>query len=75
MVERVLIDVVGKIIRIEWKPPFCYLVVLQHTGNDGIKLQKQARKAKTNGKIAGLFPIYESWETRIRTWANGSKES
>jgi hypothetical protein len=73
MVERVVIDVEGKIIRIEWKSPFCYLTVLQHTGGDGIRSQKQGGKAKTSGKIAGSFPIYESWETRIRTWANGSK--
>jgi hypothetical protein len=37
MVERVVIDAEGRVTRLEWKPPFCYLSVLQETDGKGIK--------------------------------------
>jgi len=57
MVERVILTAEGRIRRIEWKPPFCYIQSLQDDNqNGGADASKKAKKGKTSRVAAGSLP-------------------
>jgi hypothetical protein len=54
MVERVVINPEGKLVRVDWKAPFSYLIGLnQGNTSSRKKTTKTARNAKTSGVSAG----------------------
>jgi len=58
MVERVVINPEGQMVRVEWKAPFSYLKGLNQDDTSGEKKNlKTARKAKTSGVSAGSLPV------------------
>jgi DNA invertase Pin-like site-specific DNA recombinase len=64
MVERVVINPEGMVVRVEWKAPFSYLRGLIRNNTDsGKKKPKMARNAKTSGVSAGSLQISRSAPT------------
>ncbi len=57
MVERVVINPVGTIVRVAWKAPFSYLTELSHDSASGEQKTKRARKARTSGVFAGSLQV------------------
>ena len=73
MVSRVVINLEGRIVRIELKAPFDYIDGLHHSGKNGPRDERPGpRKERTSQKTASSLPITFGTPTRTRTWASAS---